>query len=396
MFGWELPPQNSGGLGVACYNLAKALVSKNAKVIFVLPKKSDVPLGDFKVLFANTDMKIKTIDSLLSAYLTLEKYSHILNKLEFKDFYGDSLFDEVFRYGKEARKIALSEKFDVIHAHDWLSFPAGVQAKMVSGKPLILHIHATEFDRTGGTGVNQLVYDIEKWGMEKADKIIAVSNLTKKIITEKYGIPESKVEVVHNGAEKKNIIKYEDLLKHRLKNKAIVGFIGRITVQKGPDYFLAAAKRCLESKKNILFVMVGSGDMQNYIIRQASHLGISDNFLFAGFLRGEELDKFYQSVDLVVMPSVSEPFGLIALEAAQNGTPVLISKQSGVGEKLIHCLKTDFWDVEDMSAKILSVVSYKELKECLSENGEKNASQFCWRKAAEHCLNIYNNLAVST
>lgn len=395
MFGWELPPQNSGGLGVACYNLAKALVSKDAKVTFVLPKRANVPPGDFKILFANAELKIKTVDSLLSAYLTSEKYSYILNKLEFKDFYGDSLFDEVLRYGKEARKIALAEKFDVIHAHDWLSFPAGVQAKLASGKPLILHIHATEFDRTGGTGINQLVYDIEKWGMEKADKVLAVSNLTKNIIVKNYGIPENKVEVVYNGAEEKQIQKYDDLFKHRLKNKAVVAFAGRITVQKGPDYFLAAAKRCLEQNKNILFVMAGSGDMQNHIIRQASYLGIADNFLFAGFLRGEDLDKFYQSADLLVMPSVSEPFGLIALEAAQNGTPVLISKQSGVGEGLIHCLKTDFWDVEDMSAKILSVVEYKALQECLSENGAKNAAKFSWYKAAEQCLNIYNSLSVS-
>ncbi len=392
MFGWELPPENSGGLGVACFNLTKALSQKDAEVVFVLPRKKNISENNFDVIFADLNVEVKKVDSFLSAYLSSEKYSKLIYDFQIEHFYGNTLFEEVLRYGKLARKIAQKENFDVIHAHDWLSFLAGIEAKKVSQKPLIVHVHATEFDRTGGTGVNPLVYEVEKIGMEKADKIIAVSQLTKDTIVRHYGIPEEKIEVVYNAPEEKEIKKHKDTLKINLKGRPIVAFVGRITIQKGPDYFLAAAKKCLEHNPDILFVMAGSGDMQNKIIEDASNMGISDSFLFAGFLRGEELENLYQSADLYVMPSISEPFGLTVLESIQNGTPVLISKQTGVGENIVHCLKTDFWDVEDMAAKILSVVEYKELKDCLSENGQKDLKKFSWSKSAKKCLDIYNKL----
>jgi glycosyltransferase involved in cell wall biosynthesis len=391
MFGWELPPQNSGGLGVACFNIAKALGEKDAEVIFVLPKKGNVYQDGFKVIFSNINVKVKQVDSLLSSYLTPRKYSTMLTEIEINDFYGNTLFEEVLRYGKEAKKIAESEQFDVIHAHDWLSFVAGVTAKEVSKKPLVVHIHATEFDRTGGGGVNQIVYDIEKWGMEKADKVIAVSQLTKNTIMEHYKIAGEKIEVVYNAHMEEEIKKHKDTLKEILK-RPIVAFAGRITIQKGPDYFIDAAKRCLEYNPKIIFVMAGSGDMKNQMIEKVASSEISNNFLFEDFLRGYDVGKLYQAADLFVMPSVSEPFGLMALEAIQNGTPVLISKQMGAGELLTHCLKVDFWDTDEMASKILSVIEHKELKECLLENGVKNLSKFSWKNSAKKCIGIYKNI----
>ncbi len=394
MFGWELPPKNSGGLGVACFNLTKALSCENAEVIFVLPRSEKVFSCGFRVIFASNNVKIRNVNSLLGEYLTPEKY---LKKKAFVDssgFYGSSLFDEVRRYGELAKKIAKEEKFDVIHAHDWLSFLAGIEAKRVSKKPLVVHIHATEFDRTAGGSVNQLVYEIEKMGMEEADKVIAVSNLTKDIIIKRYGIDKDKIEVVYNAHEDIQIKKHKDLLGDIFKKK-IVAFIGRITIQKGPDYFLKAAKKCLEVNKDILFVMAGSGDMKEEMIRRVSEMGMTDNFLFEDFLRGEDLNRLYQSASLFVMPSVSEPFGIMALESIQNGTPVLISKQMGAGEKLVHCLKADFWDIDDMANKILSVVSYEELQECLSKNGKRDLDKFSWRKSAKKCINIYKNIISS-
>jgi len=391
MFGWELPPQNSGGLGVACFNIAKSLAQKQNDVVFVLPKKANVVSEGFGVTFANVRVKARTVDSLLSAYMTPQRYSSVLSTIEHAEFYGNSLFEEVIRYGQEAKKIAEEENFDVIHAHDWLSFPAGMMAKKTSHKPLVVHMHATEFDRTGGTGVNQGVYDIEREGMNYADKVIAVSYMTKNTIVEKYGVPPEKVEVVYNAHEDVHIPRYGNNLRDMLQ-RPIVTFMGRITIQKGPDYFLYAAKKCLDYNPKILFVMAGSGDMQNAIMDKASYLGIADNFLFAGFLRGEDRDKLYQATDLYIMPSISEPFGLTALEAVQNGTPVLISKQSGVGEQLTNCLKTDFWDVDDMAAKILSVVEYRELKHCLSENSQHDLKKFSWLKSAEKLTSIYNDL----
>ncbi len=394
MFGWELPPYNSGGLGVACYHLAKALCKKNIGVIFVLPRKIGVSSHDFAVLFADVKMSVRTIDSPLAPYITSQSYLSFMSEKARSRMYGNNLFEEVLRYGRRAKKIARTEQFDVIHAHDWLSFPAGVTAKKVSGKPLVVHVHATEYDRTGGHEVNPLVYEIERWGMENADAVIAVSHLTKNMIVEKYGIVPEKIEVVYNAVEENE--RASDGARSPISShKAIILFVGRITLQKGPDYFLDAAAQVLARDKDVLFVMAGDGDMYHQMIQKATALGISDNFLFAGFLRGKELTALYQSADLFVMPSVSEPFGLTAIESLQCGTPILISRQTGVGESLSHCLKVDFWDTKEMAAKILAVLQYKELGQCLSEFGKREASKFSWEKSAEQCLNIYQKLTTN-
>ncbi len=393
MFGWELPPYNSGGLGTACLGLTKAMATQNVEVTFVVPYKVDVHLPHMKVIFAGMPVKIKGVKSLLYPYVTKEGYYSALSR-EKSPFYGCDLMAEVRRYSMLAAEIALSEDFDVIHAHDWLSFGAGIEAKKVSGKPLVVHVHATEFDRSCDH-INQEIYNLEKQGMEAADKIIAVSQFTKSTIVNHYGISPDKIEVVWNGINADEF-RHEDgenavsvLKKGGYK---IVLFVGRITMQKGPDYFLLAAKKVLQFNPKVYFVIVGSGDMEQQIMQQAAFLGISDKVVFPGFLRGEELNQVYRAADLFVLPSVSEPFGITPLESIVNGTPALVSYQSGVAEALKHALKVDFWDTDEMANKILAVLDNPSLIQTLQNNGHEEIKNFTWHSAASKCLNIYQRL----
>lgn len=393
MFGWEFPPHNSGGLGTACFGLTRALAARKIDVLFVLPKKVGVAAGFMNILFADTrKVKFLEVESPLKPYVTSDGYAFERDKM-ISDVYGNTLMQEVHRYALRARDIAQKENFDIIHAHDWLSFLAGVEAKKVSGKPLILHMHATEFDRTGGQGVNQDVYNIERDAMNYADGIIAVSNFTKQKIVEHYGIPAWKIEVVHNGIDECDYVNIPDKLSELKKaGQKIVLFVGRITIQKGPEYFIRAAKRVLEVNPNVLFLIAGSGDMERQMILEAASLGISDHVIFAGFLRGDELSAMYRTADLFVMPSVSEPFGITPLEAIISGAPVLISKQSGVAEVLTHALKTDFWDTEDMANKILGVVSHKSLWQTLWGNSREEVKKVTWDAASKKCIDYYERV----
>jgi len=391
MFGWELPPYNSGGLGVACLGLLRAMLKKGLAVTFVLPRRKDISFDQTKILFADEiKVKFKTVDSLLFPYATVSSYKE--HTSVHKTPYAMNLMDEVRRYAKAAEKIAKSESFDIIHVHDWLSFPAGIAAKQVSGKSMVAHIHSTEYDRTGGN-INQEIADIEKEGLEKADLVIAVSGFTKDAIIEKYGIDPAKIRVVHNGidAEDYNTSDLDESNLEHMKDSGykIVLYVGRITIQKGVDYLLKAAKQVLKYNPKVYFVIAGSGDMERQIIEQAAELGISDKVLFAGFLRGEELIKLYRIVDLFVMPSVSEPFGLTALEAVINDTPVLISKQSGVSEVLTHALKVDFWDTEEMANKILAVLLYDSLTLTLKDNAMSEVKKQDWQSVANKVTDIY-------
>ncbi len=391
MFGWELPPQNSGGLGVACFGLAKELSKKNNEITFVLPRKSGNN-SFFNIISGDVFYKkVIKFDSILSPYLNNESYKVALKREE-RNFYGSNLLDEVYRYRLSGKNIGANEEFDIIHAHDWLSFGAGIEAKKVSGKPLVVHVHATEFDRGGGS-INKEIYEKEKEGMMEAEKVIAVSNYTKNIIVNNYGITYEKVEVIHNGIDsKEEEIIHNDIHKLKEKGKKIVLFLGRITMQKGPDYFIKAAKKVCDFSDDIYFIVSGSGDMENQIMNEVARLGISDKVIFTGFLRGNELKRIYREADLFVMPSVSEPFGLTPLESLINGTPVLISKQSGVSEVLNHALKVDFWDVDDMVGKILSFLNYDALSSTLLENGRNEVDSITWDSAAEKCINIYQTL----
>jgi len=401
MFGWEFPPFNSGGLGVACLGLTKALSELGAEVIFVMPKMLDIKTPWAKIVFADqaelTDVDVRAVNSPIMAYATDKSYKAHINGREDVGIYGDDLMSEVHRYAAAGASIAREEIFDVIYAHDWLSFGAGMAAKRATGKPLIVHVHATEFDRCGGAwGVNREVYAVEKEGMEVADVVIAVSEMTKNIIVREYGIPAEKVRVVYNGIDESTAPSSGTKLPRlrMLKNSGyrLVLFLGRVTLQKGPDYFLRAAKRVLERNPNVLFILSGAGDMEASSMQLAAQLGISGHIFFTGFLQGAERYEVYEAADLFVMPSVSEPFGITALEAMKQGTPVLISKQSGVSEVVRHALKVDFWDVDEMANKILSVVGYPGLRQALAENAAREAQALTWADAARKVKGIVHEL----
>lgn len=391
MFGWEFPPNTSGGLGTACYGLTKSLSKEGTEVMFVCPNGDPKDHNFLKMIpaYGMKNIKIKGIKSIITPYMTEEQYEKEYLKYEKTaegKIYGKNLTLEVERFAHLAKEIAKREEFDVIHCHDWLTFKAGINAKKVSGKPLIIQIHATEYDRGGGNGVNDYVYGIERLGMEKADQIITVSQFTKNKVIDNYGIDANKIEVVHNAVEFNDY----DIPKQKINDKdKIVLFLGRITIQKGPEYFVEAAKKVLEHEKNVKFIIAGSGDMQGQIIEQAAELGIGDKVLFAGFLKGKDIDRAYKMADVYVMPSVSEPFGITPLEAMRNGTPVIISKQSGVSEVLSHCLKIDFWDVDALANNILGIVKYKELNEELKKNGTTEVNKFNWDIPAQKCNKIY-------
>lgn len=442
MLGWEFPPYISGGLGTACYGLTKAMNDLGIEVIFVLPKPIDVsPATHVKVLsplqcssasaggkttiqewekeFPN--VSFRTIPSPLEPYATPQYYQQKiegiirqrtaqairekgvepaveqwLSKAEEYiqvpyDQYGGDMYSEVHRYAAFAVRLAMQETFDIIHAHDWMTYPAGIAVAAVTGKPLVVHVHSTEFDRSG-EHVNQMIYDIERRGMHAASKIIAVSYLTRNIIISRYGILGEKVEVVYNGVEQNGDNRQGFAKVGISSNEKIVLFLGRITMQKGPEYFLMAARKVLEEIENVKFVMAGSGDMMHRIIEMAAQMGIGHKVLFTGFLRGHDVEKVYQMADLYVMPSVSEPFGIAPLEALNHDVPVLISKQSGVSEVLTHVLKVDFWDINEMANKIIAVLKYPPLQLTLREHGNFEVRRLRWSGAAEKCRKIYEGM----
>lgn len=420
MFGWEFPPHITGGLGTACFGLTRSLARLKADVLFVVPRAygdedtSNVNLfnaSDVRIDLEESEykeywkrIKYMTVASGIIPYVGPVDYSKMnINKLKqefqtnsifshqylFSGSYGQNLMFEVSRYALIASGIAASNKFDVIHAHDWLTYPAGIAAKKVSGKPLVVHVHATEFDRSG-ENVNQLVYDIEREGMTKADRVITVSNLTRNIVIERYGISPDKVFTVYNGA---------DAFKSPAQEKAdrqfpekVVTFLGRITFQKGPDYFVEAARKVLKKDENVRFVMAGSGDMFPRIVKMVAHYRLGDKFHFTGFLKGADVDKMFSYSDVYVMPSVSEPFGISPLEAMRSNVPVVISKQSGVSEVLKHALKVDFWDVDAMADCIYGLLNYPALSKMFMKYGYKEVEDIKWDKAAASVLNIYKQL----
>ena len=428
MLGWEFPPFISGGLGTACYGLTKALSKLGLEVTFVLPRPISADAQPTHVQMRTPadinyenisqqelekrlkNVKFKSINSPLKPYATSETYQHEIEDiirakqkrcgvtvtgggeccLDSLSHYAGDMYSEVHRYAASAVKLALQEDFDVIHAHDWMTYPAGIAVAAVTGKPLVVHVHSTEFDRSG-EHVNQMIYDIERAGMHTADKIIAVSFLTRNIIISRYGISGDKVEVVYNGVERNgNGINFGKM--SIKKEEKIVLFLGRITMQKGPEYFLGAAKKVLDVMDNVKFVMAGSGDMMRKSVELAAELGIGSKVLFTGFLRGEDVRKVYEMADLYVMTSVSEPFGIAPLEALNHDVPVLISKQSGVSEVLTHVLKADFWDVNEIANKIVAVLKYPPLQMALKEHGNFEVRRLKWEDAAQKCLQVYNQL----
>jgi glycosyltransferase involved in cell wall biosynthesis len=301
--------------------------------------------------------------------------------------YSGDLFGDAERYARLVVALARTERFDVVHAHDWLAFPAGLAVSRATGKPLVAHIHATEFDRSGAA-VNQNVYDIERAGMHGASRVVAVSMLTRSIIEARYGVSRDKIDVVWNGVEQPATQPTE--ASRIAESDKIVLFLGRITMQKGPEYFIAAAKRVLEKIDNVKFVVAGSGDMAMRMIELAAAMGIGHKVLFTGFLRGKDVERIFKMADCYVMPSVSEPFGIAALEALHAGTPIIVSKQSGVAEAVTHALKVDFWDIDEMANKIVAVLKYAPLGKTLTEHGAFEVRKLTWEGAAEKCVDVYH------
>lgn len=420
MFGWEFPPHISGGLGTACYGLTKGLSKvPDLDVIFVVPKAfgdeekdavqiigaNEIPVvkKNFTIEGFMRELNIVQVGVNLVPYLDPEEYKNYITKqqqhsgmsqetehigkLEFTGKYGANLFQEISNYALVASVIGKDLDFDVIHAHDWLTYPAGIAAKLVSGKPLVVHVHATDFDRSGGN-VNPSVFAIEKQGMQLADKVITVSNLTRKIVIEKYEVDPDKVVTVYNAVEPVAI--KENLITDRPFQEKIVTFLGRITMQKGPEYFVEVAHKVLQRMDNVRFVMAGSGDMMNKMIARAAKLKIMDKFHFTGFLTGDDVFRMFYMSDVYVMPSISEPFGISPLEAMQSNVPVIISHQSGVAEILNHAVKVDFWDINAMADAIYGILNYPALHTMFTKHGKIEVEGLKWETSAQKVKEVYD------
>ncbi|MCI2121424.1 MAG: glycosyltransferase family 4 protein [Bacteroidales bacterium] len=420
MFGWEFPPHISGGLGTACYGMTKGLAHNNVDVLFVMPSASgDEDQSAAKIINASDvavfdsckyvdefldKVRFLRVGSGLAPYVDPVDFSsldeserreqsvrfdrYFKEKFKFSGKYGPNLMEEVSRYAMVGGAIAAENDFDVIHAHDWLTYPAGIAAKRVSGKPLVVHVHATEFDRSGEND-NRQVYEIERKGMEEADKVITVSNLTRNIVINKYGIPPEKVVTVHNAVDFENS---EEATVQRGVKEKIITFLGRVTFQKGPEYFIEAANLVLKHYPNVRFVMAGSGDLLDRSIRRVAKLGISDKFHFTGFLRGKDVQKMFAYSDVYVMPSVSEPFGISPLEAMKSNVPVIISKQSGVAEVLKYAVKVDFWDIEAMADAMYGLLSYPAISETAVKYGSREVNSLKWDNAASQIKAVYQSV----
>ncbi len=390
MLGWELPPHNSGGLGVACYQLCKTLSKKGVDIEFILPYSAEHNI-DFMRINAAHPQGVKEI---LKSGIAYDSYKYIYTdgKEEVVNIFGQQ-----FAYEKAVEKIVECTEFDVIHAHDWLTFRAAVRARQKANKPMILHVHSVERDRAGGGYGNPMVREIEYMSMMLADRVIAVSQQTKNAIIRDYAIPEERIEVVHNSMDisavepldGSNIYHYLDRMKQQ--GYRVVVNIGRITVQKGLPNLLRAAKEVVARAPKTIFLIVGSGEQEIELIQLAAELGISKNVMFAGFQRGKKWRDAYAIGDLFVMPSISEPFGLTPLEAIGYGTPALISKQSGVAEVLTNCLKVDFWDVAEMANQITAVVQNDSLRDELHTNSLKEYNRLSWDASADKLIDLYNH-----
>jgi len=418
MFGWEFPPHISGGLGTACYGITKALSAyPNIELTFVVPKTwGDEPAGRTKLLAASevdlTKSKIRverfnapftylSIQSKMVPYVNPDEYKNrteseqsetiktknrTLGNIRFTGKYNPDLMTEIHDFSVVAEYLAKQEKYDIIHAHDWLTFPAAILAKKATGKPFVAHVHATDFDRSGGNA-NPDVYQIEKAGMDSADRIITVSDHTRRLLCEKYAIDISKITTVHNGVEP---FQSQTITRHKHSKKKRVTFLGRITVQKGPRYFIDVARKILERRKDVEFVMAGSGDLLQPMIEQVRTYKMTDHFLFPGFITGSRITDLLNSSDVFIMPSVSEPFGLAPLEAMHCKVPVIISKQSGVSEVVQHAIKVDFWDTDAMADAVYSILMRPVLKQMLMNMGAAEVQKVRWEVTAAKIVNIYD------
>ena len=418
MLGWEFPPFISGGLGTACSGLTRGLSRMGTEILFVLPRpvpashtshvrllwpgsKAHSMAGPRPGGFENVRFRALPVE-LAPYHRPDDEKGRQARSSSRKDnprsheapggHYTGNLLEEVERYAELVCELAQDQDFDVVHAHDWMTYPAGIAVALLRQKPLTVHVHSTEFDRSG-MHVNQQIYDIERRGMHEAAMVIAVSKLTRHVINSRYGVAPEKVQVVYNAIDADpspggHLGPPPGIERHGRN----VLFLGRMTMQKGPEYFLAAARRVLEVMGDVRFVMAGSGDRMGRTMDLAAELGLRERVIFTGFLRGAEVDRVFRTADLFVMPSVSEPFGLVALEAISHGVPVIVSNQSGVAEILDHALKVNFWDVEDMAGKIIAVLREPSLRAALRADAWQELSKLSWDESARRCLRVYEAL----
>jgi glycosyltransferase involved in cell wall biosynthesis len=423
MLGWEFPPHISGGLGTACHGLTKALNHEGTDILFVLPRAvGSEDATHVRLLSPNGSLPAASVASglphvefrlapsqLASPYecwspaqgsafkahrvgdQNVERRSEDPPRPPAAGGYVRDLLAEVNRYAHTCLALACGESFDVIHAHDWMTYPAGLAIAAQSGKPLVAHLHSTEFDRSG-ENVQQRVYDIERRGMQGASAVICVSRMTAAVAAERYAVTQERIVVVYNGIDLPSRVTSTSGTKRREK---VVLFLGRLTMQKGPEYFLAVAKRVLTLMDDVKFIVAGSGDRFQSTVHLASEMGIGHKVRFTGFLRGDDVAQAFGMADLYVMPSVTEPFGIAPLEAISHGVPVIISKSSGVSEVLEHALKVDFWDIEEMANKIVAVLRHPPLASTLRENALAEIREMTWKKAAGECLAVYRQVCAS-
>jgi len=448
MFGWEFPPHISGGLGTACFGLTESLTRSDTQILFVIPKADketnderlsvisasniDMPIAivpkpnlksvqensgreeakaieNLEVISLNTELKPYTSQDVLSETRSLTTWNYQFSETNFTNAiaplragetwedvkirypfsggYGPNLQNEVAAYGLAAAEIARQNHFDIIHAHDWLTFTAGIAAKKISGKPLVVHVHATEFDRSG-SNIDTKIFKLEQDGMNAADHVIAVSQWTKNILVARYSIPASKILVVHNGSRSSS----HCCSKPPSLGKLVVTFLGRITYQKGPEYFVDAARKVLDKFPDVHFVMAGSGDLLPKMMERVAQQRMASRFHFTGFLNSEKVERLLAGSSIYVMPSVSEPFGISPLEAVQAGVPVIISKQSGVAEVMQHVVKVDFWNVEELADAMCNILKYQCLSKMLKSKSKLEISNITWERAAIKINNLYHEL----
>lgn len=394
MLGWELPPHNSGGLGVACYQLSKALAATGADIDFILPYDAEHSI-DFMKITPASPIKAERLATMPGAY---DSHCYSCSSADCEHTYPSDLRGQQKRYTDFVERHLETVQPDVIHAHDWLTFEAAMKAKMKTGKPMVAHVHATEFDRSGEHSGNPLVHEIEQQALLIADRVVAVSQVTKDIIVRGYNIPADKIHVIHNSIDTEELanVEYGDSYAylHQMKQRGykVVVSLSRLTVQKGLRYLVQAAQRVCDKNDKVLFLIVGDGELRDELLEQSAELGISQNIIFTGFLRGQRWRDAYAIGDMFVMPSVSEPFGLTALEAAGMGNAVLLSKQSGVGEILHGVLRFDFWDTDRLANQILAVAEQPALQTSLSQDVKAEFDHLSWAQVADKCHNMYNSL----
>lgn len=390
MLGWELPPHNSGGLGTACFQLCKALSKKDIDIEFVLPYRADHGIDFMNITAAHP----QGVASVVRSGIAYDSYQYILEDGSEEWL---NIYDQQELYEHAVAQLVQEKEFDILHAHDWLTFRAAMRVRELKGCPIILHVHSVESDRAGSRRGNPMVHEIEYMALHMADKVIAVSQHTKNSIVRDYGIPEDKIEVVHNSIEPGDLVPLdgENVYRYLAMMKSIgyrvVVNVGRLTVQKGLPNLLQAAKEVVARAPKTLFLIVGSGEQYYELVELAANLGIGPNVLFTDFQRGKNWRDAYAIGDLFVMPSVSEPFGLTPLEAIGYGTPSLVSKQSGVSEVLMNCLKVDFWDINEMANQIAAVMLSDALRDELLRNSYPEYERMSWDGASHKIAKVYES-----